>query len=261
MEEYDYRVSAILTEHFGYPPLTVIDDVINAVNHILYKCTQAMELYLKEQRHKDEEISIGTGKLETLLENQVDKNFDKFELYALRNIFTVPLDLIDEGWFRLKHHENLDFKRLLVTKDDHAINKIIKDIKLELKLREILKLQVDKAQTLVGLLKKYSSNLKYLNDQEINNNLLEKSREILLDLSPIDDNLYFILQQVNILMEQTNKLYVKFEKNKVNMDFTPSLRDFYMNGKSFKLLQSIGIHIEPELKDLLKSVTIDDADV
>lgn len=41
--------------------------------------------------------------LETLLEANVDKAFDKFEIYVLRNIFTVPEDLL--GWLRLKHYE------------------------------------------------------------------------------------------------------------------------------------------------------------
>lgn len=41
--------------------------------------------------------------LETLLEATVDKAFDKFEIYVLRNILTVPEDLL--GWIRLKHYE------------------------------------------------------------------------------------------------------------------------------------------------------------
>ena len=43
-------------------------------------------------------------KLETLLNATVDKNFDKFEIYVLRNILSVPAELAD--WVRLKHHEN-----------------------------------------------------------------------------------------------------------------------------------------------------------
>lgn len=41
--------------------------------------------------------------LETLLEATVDKTFDKFEIYTLRNILTVPDDLT--GWIRLAHYE------------------------------------------------------------------------------------------------------------------------------------------------------------
>ena len=38
-----------------------------------------------------DEIKIGTAKLESLLENSVDKNFDKLELYVLRNILSIPV--------------------------------------------------------------------------------------------------------------------------------------------------------------------------
>ncbi|OAX80022.1 hypothetical protein ACJ72_05657 [Emergomyces africanus] len=41
--------------------------------------------------------------METLLESTVDKAFDKFEIYVLRNILTVPEDLL--GWVRLTHYE------------------------------------------------------------------------------------------------------------------------------------------------------------
>jgi len=44
-------------------------------------------------------------KFETLLESAVDRNFDRFELYALKNLFGVPekVDIV------LPHYEELDF--------------------------------------------------------------------------------------------------------------------------------------------------------
>lgn len=47
------------------------------------------------------EIETGTHQLETLLYSSIDRNFDKFELYMLRNILAIPLE--DAGWIRLKH--------------------------------------------------------------------------------------------------------------------------------------------------------------
>ena len=44
-------------------------------------------------------------KFETLLEAAVDKNFDRFELYALKNLFGVP----EEVDIVLPHYEALDF--------------------------------------------------------------------------------------------------------------------------------------------------------
>lgn len=52
------------------------------------------------------EIENGLHQLETLLESTVDKAYDKFEIYVLRNILTVPEDLI--SWVRLRHYEVRD---------------------------------------------------------------------------------------------------------------------------------------------------------
>ena len=44
--------------------------------------------------HSSSESVQGMVKLETLLENAVDRSFDLFELYLLRNTFHVDTDLI-----------------------------------------------------------------------------------------------------------------------------------------------------------------------
>jgi kinetochore protein Mis12/MTW1 len=56
-----------------------------------------------EYPHAKQEIEEGLHKLETLLESTVDKNFDRFEIYVLRNILSVPEDLA--AWIRLSHYE------------------------------------------------------------------------------------------------------------------------------------------------------------
>ena len=63
---------------------------------------------IDEPKYPDakQEIEEGLHKLETLLESTVDKNFDKFEIYVLRNILSVPDDLA--GWIRLSHYEVSD---------------------------------------------------------------------------------------------------------------------------------------------------------
>lgn len=52
-----------------------------------------------------QEIEEGLHKLETLLNSTVDKNFDKFEIYVLRNILSVPSDIADS--VRLSHYEGV----------------------------------------------------------------------------------------------------------------------------------------------------------
>jgi len=107
----------------------LIDDIINSVNNLVYQGISSLEngltatpparLGFKPSRttptpgeandedveypEAKQEIEEGLHQLETLLESTVDKNFDKFEIYVLRNILSVPEELA--GWIRLSHYE------------------------------------------------------------------------------------------------------------------------------------------------------------
>lgn len=112
----------------------MIDDIINAVNEVLYRCTDSFETglssadpallgfadhYAAENRtpSKDEEgqdvypeakleIEEGVLKLETLMENAVDKNFDKLEIWTLRNVLCLPRGEEELArWVKLGHYE------------------------------------------------------------------------------------------------------------------------------------------------------------
>ena len=78
-----------------------------------FKQTTNAELDTVDGHHSQakQEIEEGLHKLETLLETTVDKNLDKFEIYVLRNVLSVPPDLID--WIRLKHYDVHDAQPLL----------------------------------------------------------------------------------------------------------------------------------------------------
>ncbi|EEA26444.1 hypothetical protein TMatcc_005285 [Talaromyces marneffei ATCC 18224] len=128
-------VNSLLTEHFSYTPLSLIDDIINSINNLIYQAISSLETGLLntpperlgfghannasttipdtdadgniEYPEATLEIENGLHQLETLFESSVDKSFDKFEIYVLRNIFTVPDDLVN--YMRLGHYENLSF--------------------------------------------------------------------------------------------------------------------------------------------------------
>ncbi|KAL2871813.1 MIND complex subunit MTW1 [Aspergillus lucknowensis] len=131
----DDLTTSLLTEHMSYTPLSLIDDIINSINNLIYQAISSLEgglLSTPPERlgfshsnngstipDTDEdgnvvypeaqlEIENGLHQLETLLEATVDKAFDKFEIFVLRNIFRVPDDLM--GWIRLKHYENISLK-------------------------------------------------------------------------------------------------------------------------------------------------------
>lgn len=120
--------TALLTEHLGYTPLSLIDDVINSVNTIIYHGIDSLEVglvsipperlgfkKLKEaavnsQDNEDDngakhELEEGLHKFETLMAASIDKRFDIFEIYTLRNILSMPLELIK--WVRLSHYEDI----------------------------------------------------------------------------------------------------------------------------------------------------------
>ncbi|KAH0538437.1 hypothetical protein FGG08_004985 [Glutinoglossum americanum] len=127
--------SSLLTEHLQYTPLSVIDDVINTVNGLIYKSVIYVEDLLQNadpvalgfrspavgpvkngvadagdgSTYPPEaklEIEEGVHKLETLFESTIDRDFDKLEIYALRNVFNVPEDVLD--WMKLRHYEGLN---------------------------------------------------------------------------------------------------------------------------------------------------------
>ncbi|KAI1074448.1 Mis12 protein-domain-containing protein [Whalleya microplaca] len=118
----------LLTEHLGYPPVSLLDDIINSVNILAERALNSVEqgllnappsaLGFKPSKSQDDapqpaeaakdEIEAGTHQLETLLCASIDRNFDKFEIYVLRNLLCVrPADVRD--WIRLAHYEGLDF--------------------------------------------------------------------------------------------------------------------------------------------------------
>ncbi|KAG5999808.1 hypothetical protein E4U43_001852 [Claviceps pusilla] len=137
--ESDYD---LLTEHFGYPPVSLLDDIINTVNVLADRALDSVERVLlslppsklgfKAPKSKDapsnsngpdgdgktplspeeaakREIENGTHQLETLLNAAIDKNFDIFELYTMNNILTI--DKKTRPYIKLSHYEGLDLSK------------------------------------------------------------------------------------------------------------------------------------------------------
>lgn len=98
------RITSLLAEHLGYPPMDPVDDVINAINDIMYASTEQIEKILGG----GEAVVHGTAKLESFLEHVINKNFDRFELYAFRNVFNIPEELLESGCVILDHHQDLE---------------------------------------------------------------------------------------------------------------------------------------------------------
>lgn len=72
-----------------------------------FKATKSADGVDTEYPEAKQELEEGLQKLETLLNSTVDKNFDKFEIYVLRNILSVPTDLT--SWVQLQHYQGITY--------------------------------------------------------------------------------------------------------------------------------------------------------
>lgn len=100
----------ILTEHFTSSPETLAKLGMDCANKVLELIMASVELSfpsaLRDKYGVDEaamraacgldweEMERGLVRMETLLEGAIDKRFDLFELFVLRNVFSIPVELI-----------------------------------------------------------------------------------------------------------------------------------------------------------------------
>ncbi|GAA5848188.1 hypothetical protein JCM9279_000973 [Rhodotorula babjevae] len=104
--------SDALAEHFRFAPETFAKGGMDLANRTMYTATAQVEQSLQkliqdgEQGIDEDEVQRGVYRLETLLEDAIDTQFDLFEIYVLRNTFTFKDDLLP--YLALPHHEHLD---------------------------------------------------------------------------------------------------------------------------------------------------------
>ncbi|KAH6687368.1 Mis12 protein-domain-containing protein [Plectosphaerella plurivora] len=142
----------LLTEHLGYAPVSLLDSIINVVNSLADRTLDRVEQGLsgasaktlgfekalrkkkqlqqrngtagdEAERSPEEaaefEVADGVHKLETLLCNAIDKNFDLFELYVMDNILCVQPTA--RPWIRLQHYtRGLDFDAAAAAEEGQA---------------------------------------------------------------------------------------------------------------------------------------------
>lgn len=221
--DIEVRTTQLLIEHFGYKPISVIDDIINAINEIMYKCTEQLEQIFVDQKlqldkeraskksndmeddiivddvveektYTIEDIRIGTATLESLLEHNINKNFDKFEVYALRNVFTLPENLIEEGYIRLRHHKLLniddenDGNQTVSQIESNIINKIeriTQEIEYQRELQKVLTQSLIKFKKILALSKIIRRKLE----------IFMKNEQIVSNVMPIKDTILYLAKQ------------------------------------------------------------------
>ncbi|KAJ3058753.1 hypothetical protein HDU98_005180, partial [Podochytrium sp. JEL0797] len=91
-KEQRRRADLLIVEHFEFNPSDLIDEIVNAVNIVANDAMAAFEEFMIENIGEDL-TEEGLCALVTLVENSIDKYFDKFELFANKNIFSIPQGL------------------------------------------------------------------------------------------------------------------------------------------------------------------------
>lgn len=95
------------TEYFGFTPISYVDSVIAAVNEYLAKTVDALQKLLEkklENQLTPKEIDQSLTKMVDILQASIDKNFDRFELYVLKNIFRIQNGIV------LPQYQNMNLK-------------------------------------------------------------------------------------------------------------------------------------------------------
>lgn len=159
----------------------MIDDIINSINTLAFKATDAVEKGLLSadpanlgfqippqtspeaeeaaiaiQEKAKLEIENGVHQLETLLEAKIDKNFDKLEVWALRNVLSVPPEV--RNWVRLSHYEGLNFTHDADAPSSESIALQRRKLRETQKLHSLLLAETAKNEATISSLKALLSN-------------------------------------------------------------------------------------------------------
>ncbi|GAA5901387.1 hypothetical protein JCM6882_007763 [Rhodosporidiobolus microsporus] len=104
--------AGVLTEHFRFAPETFAKGGMDLANRSMYAATAKVEQSLQKlvedgvDGFEEDEVQRGIYRLETLLEDAIDTQFDLFEIFVLRNTFSFANDLLP--YVTLPHQAALD---------------------------------------------------------------------------------------------------------------------------------------------------------
>ncbi|GAA5867045.1 hypothetical protein JCM8547_008422 [Rhodosporidiobolus lusitaniae] len=104
--------SELLAEVFRFAPETFAKGGMDLANRTMYTATAKVEQSLQKlvdegvEGFEGDEVQRGIYRMETLLEDAIDTQFDLFEIYVLRNTFNFEPELLP--WIVLPHQSSLD---------------------------------------------------------------------------------------------------------------------------------------------------------
>ncbi|KAH3666231.1 hypothetical protein OGAPHI_004420 [Ogataea philodendri] len=272
--------SQLLTEHLGFQPISVIDDIINVINEIMYRCTEQLELALIQKKFDKEEelrkqqeqrlqirdddddvivseeelsqaklgveytvdgVQKGTATLESLLEHVINKNFDKFEVYAMRNILNIPEDLVSGGYIRLKHHEGMEIRKN-VMKDAKKLGteyeRLLREVEAEIRINKALNEILSKFSQLLEYSRRLKSEISFID--------LKSEQYVVGDLALLLEKLVPLKETYKFLINEVSYVYDKVQAMRSVLDdsllssIDHSEEDKYLNGRISRIMRDLG---------------------
>ncbi|KAJ2613156.1 hypothetical protein H4S08_002368 [Coemansia sp. RSA 1365] len=216
------EAQSLIVEHFGFLPISFIDEIINAANDTIYRATDALSKFVEKEQGSGEATSQAVNQAETLLEHAVDKNFDKFELYALRNLFNIPQGL--EDYIVLPHRTpDATGGNVMYAEDEAELDKELEDVRRQLIANNLLKSRLDFD---ISKVERGVRRLRALNE---NLHISEISQKVLKDsASTTIANVRAQVSEVTRLVEQMEVVAASKDLSSINMLKEPSGRDLYL---------------------------------
>lgn len=119
------QVQELISEQFAFSPAAFTRRAEDVANAVIYNVMEAVEKDMFARLGDSDAIKKLLVSLETLLENGVDKQFDKFEAFCFRNVFTLKEELLP--YIRLEHHPLDGFDEALRGRDTELLSEWVRE--------------------------------------------------------------------------------------------------------------------------------------
>lgn len=200
------------------------------------------------QEAKQMEVDNGIVKLESLLNATVDRDFDKFEIYTLRNILAVGHEEEQlAGWVQLEHYKNLDLSRTENTPTPEQVQLQRRKLHETTKLNAMLKAEETRnAAVLEQLRSLMGTDAK----PDLSNSPFAFLQQSGTNGQPLNQNVQYALSQLPALRQHLAQLKESLQAlpnargREEDDDSVEAKRRRYLDSQSRKALQRRGV--EPE---------------
>lgn len=249
---------------------TLLDDIINTVNELVFRAVNAVEEGLNNAspenlgfqsngtsgreallEQKQNEIDNGIVQLESLLNATVDKDFDKFEIYTLRNILALGHEEEQlAGWVQLDHYKSLDLTRTADSPTPEQVQLQRRKLNETQKLNAMLQAEEARNAVILETLRSLAGTNE--EDSEARLSFLTSTQQASKSSNthPLDQNVQYALTQLPALRQHIAQLRQSLQtplntrRPRDDEDSINTKRNNYIQHQSRRALDRKGIESE-----------------